>query len=417
MSGAAERLSPEKVPWLTAGSLSRLLSVLDKDGEEARVVGGAVRNTLLGLAVGEIDLATTAVPDEVVRRARKAGFNPVPTGIEHGTVTVVVDGKPFEVTTLRRDVETFGRHAKVSFGRDWKADAERRDFTINALFLKRDGELIDFVGGLADIAARRVRFIGDPATRIAEDCLRVLRFFRFFAGYADGAPDQAGLSACIRARDDLERLSRERVRVEILKLMEAGRAPETAAIMTDSGILDRVLGVPDLGALARLAGIERTSKLPPDPVRRLGALMVRTGDDAARLRERLRLSNDEDRRLRSIGEAWRIGPGFGEREARVLLYRVGADDYRDRVLIALARSGIGGGATPAGDLVALPERWTPPKFPLAAKDFIARGLEKGPALGKAMEAAEEAWIAAGFPSAPDRIASILQNAITVARAG
>ncbi len=277
--------------------------------------------------------------------------------------------------------------------------------------------MIDFVGGLADIAARRVRFIGDPATRIAEDYLRVLRFFRFFAGYAEGAPDKAGLSACIRARDELERLSRERVRVEILKLMEAKRAPETAAIMTDSGILDRVLGVPDLGALARLAGIERTLKLPPDPVRRLGALMVRTVDDAARLRERLRLSNDEDRRLRSIGEAWRIGPGFGEAEARVLLYRVGADDYRDRVLIALVRSGAGNGETTAGDLVALPERWTPPKFPLAAKDFIARGVEKGPALGKALEAAEEAWIAAGFPAAADRIASILEAAITVARAG
>jgi poly(A) polymerase len=417
MSGAHERLSPQQVPWLTAGPLTRLLSVLDKDGEETRVVGGAVRNTLLGLPVGEIDLATTAVPDEVVRRAREAGFNPVPTGIEHGTVTVVVDGKPFEVTTLRQDVETFGRHAKVSFGHDWKADAERRDFTINALFLKRDGELIDFVGGLADIKAKRVRFIGDPATRIAEDYLRALRFFRFFAGYAEGAPDPAGLSACIRARDDLVRLSRERVRVEILKLMEATRSPETAAIMTDSGILDRVLGVPDLGALARLAGIERTLKLPPDPVRRLGALMVRTVEDATRLRERLRLSNDEDRRLRSIGEAWRIGPGFGEAEARVLLYRVGADDYRDRVLIALVRSGAGSGETTAGDLVALPERWTAPKFPLAAKEFIARGLEKGPALGKALEVAEEAWIAADFPSAPDRLTTILETAITVARAG
>ena len=178
-----------------------------------------------------------------------------------------------------------------------------------------------------------------------------------------------------------------------------------------------MLGVPDLGALARLAGIERTLKLPPDPVRRLGALVVRTVEDAARLRERLRLSNDEDRRLRSIGEAWRIGPGFGEAEARVLLYRAGADDYRDRVLIALVRSGAGTSEMISDDLVALPERWTPPKFPLAAKDFIARGVEKGPALGKALEAAEEAWIAAGFPAAADRIASIVETAITVARAG
>src|SRR3954452_4100597 len=175
--------------WLREAPLRDLLAVLDGGGEEARVVGGAVRNAILAEPIAEIDVATTALPTEVVRRAQAAGFKAVPTGIEHGTVTVVVHGQPFEVTTLREDVETFGRHAKVAFGRDWKRDAERRDFTMNALSAARDGAVCDYVGGLADVAARRVRFIGDAAARIAEDYLRILRFFRFHAAYGEGAPD------------------------------------------------------------------------------------------------------------------------------------------------------------------------------------------------------------------------------------
>jgi len=190
--------------WLNQGEVTRLLALLDREGEAARVVGGAVRNALMRIPVGEIDVATTAVPDEVIRRVAVAGFKAVPTGIEHGTVTVVIDSKPFEVTTLRQDVETFGRKARVVFGRDWKLDAERRDFTINALSAAADGKVYDYVGGLADIAMRRVRFIGEPDKRIAEDFLRILRFFRFHAHFGDGAPDPAGLLACIRARADLE---------------------------------------------------------------------------------------------------------------------------------------------------------------------------------------------------------------------
>jgi len=214
--------------WLTTGGLPRLLSVLDCDGEEARVVGGAVRNALLDMPIAEIDVATTAVPDEVVKRVTTAGFKPVPTGIEHGTVTVVIDKHPFEVTTLRKDVETYGRHAKVEFGRDWKADAERRDFTINALSVARDGTVYDYVDGLDDLAQRRVRFIGDPAKRIAEDYLRILRFFRFHAAYGTSDhPDIAGLTACIAGRDGLDQLSRERVRMELLKLVVAPHAVPT----------------------------------------------------------------------------------------------------------------------------------------------------------------------------------------------
>ncbi|HEY0234759.1 MAG TPA: CCA tRNA nucleotidyltransferase, partial [Afipia sp.] len=210
-----------KAPWLTSGPAARVLALLNADGEEARVVGGAVRNALFELPVGEIDIATTAHPDEVVRRARAAHIKCVPTGIEHGTVTLLIDGKPFEVTTLREDIETFGRKAKVAFGRDWVRDAQRRDFTINGLSLSADGIVHDHVGGLTDIAARRVRFIGEPSRRIAEDYLRSLRFFRIHAAYGAGEPDRDALLACIEARDGLRSLSAERLRMEMLKLMVA----------------------------------------------------------------------------------------------------------------------------------------------------------------------------------------------------
>ncbi|HKY87679.1 MAG TPA: CCA tRNA nucleotidyltransferase, partial [Pseudorhodoplanes sp.] len=223
--------------WLRDGALARLLSVLDQDGEEARVVGGAVRNALLGEPIGDIDVATTALPADVIKRAQAQGFKTVPTGIDHGTVTVVIEGRPFEVTTLREDVETFGRKARVSFGRDWKRDAERRDFTINALSVARDGTIHDYTGGLADLETRRIRFIGDPAARIAEDYLRILRFFRFHAHYGEGLPDAAGYHACVAARAGLETLSRERVRAELLKLLIGRHAVPVLAVMSECGLL------------------------------------------------------------------------------------------------------------------------------------------------------------------------------------
>src|SRR6478752_7269295 len=208
-------------PWLTHGPAGRVLALLNGNGEEARVVGGAVRNALLKIPVGDIDIATTALPDEVIRRANAAGIKSVPTGIEHGTVTLVVEGHPFEVTTLREDTETDGRRAKVAFGRDWVRDAERRDFTINGLSVDAEGVVHDHVGGLADIAVRRVRFIGDAGQRIAEDYLRILRFFRMHAAYGTGEPDRAGYLACIDGRAGLSNLSAERVRMEMLKLVIA----------------------------------------------------------------------------------------------------------------------------------------------------------------------------------------------------
>src|SRR5438477_8116612 len=211
-------------PWLRSGAAGRVLALLNGNGEEARVVGGAVRNALLNLETGDIDIATTALPDEVIRRAKAAGIKSVPTGIDHGTVTLVVNGRPFEVTTLREDTETFGRKAKVAFGRDWIGDAHRRDFTINALSLTADGVVHDYVGGLDDIASRRVRFIGNPAERIAEDYLRILRFFRIHAAFGAGEVDREGYLACIAEREGLATLSAERMRMEMLKLLVADGA-------------------------------------------------------------------------------------------------------------------------------------------------------------------------------------------------
>lgn len=402
--------------WLREGALARLLTALDGGGEEARVVGGAVRNALLGEPIGEIDLATTAVPDEVIRRAKAAGFKPVPTGIEHGTVTVVIDGRPFEVTTLREDVETFGRHAKVRFGRDWRKDAERRDFTINALSVSADGTVSDYVGGLADLRARRIRFIGEPSRRITEDYLRILRFFRFHAAYGEGPPDPAGLAACIAERAGLAQLSRERVRMELLKVLLARRAASALAAMTESGLLVPVLGgVPDLAGFENMVKVEAAAGLQADPVQRLGALAARVGEDAERLWQRLRLSNAEHERLTSMCDAWWQVSPTDDKAARVLLYHLGHERFVDRALLAWARSPASAHDRAWRDLLALPQHWAVPVFPLKAADFINRGVGPGPALGAALHEAEEAWIAADFPADEAAIAAIADAAAAEVR--
>jgi tRNA nucleotidyltransferase/poly(A) polymerase len=408
----------ENSAWLAAGALPQVLAVLDHAGEEARVVGGAVRNAMFGQTPDEIDIATTAVPDTVIERARAAGFKAVPTGIDHGTVTVIVDGTPFEVTTLRADVETFGRKAKVAFGRDWKIDAERRDFTINALSVDRAGEVFDYVGGLADIDARRVRFIGDPARRIAEDFLRILRFFRFHATYGSGPPDPAGLKACIAAREGLSHLSRERIRMELLKLLRAAHATPTLAVMTEAGLLEAVLGgVPLLASFENTCKVEAATGVEGDPVRRLAAIGVSVVEDAERLWQRLRLTNSEHARLTSIAEGWQqISPAQGEGAWRELIYRIGPDRFVDRVLVAWARSPAGAADAEWKAFATLPTRWTAPTFPLKSKEFTRRGVEKGPRLGATIAAAEEAWIAAGFPADKAALTAIADAAV-VATAG
>jgi poly(A) polymerase len=376
--------------------LQRLLDVLNGGGEETRVIGGAVRNALLGLPVKDVDLTTTAIPEATTRRAEAAGFKVVPTGIEHGTVTVIVKGTPFEVTTLREDVETDGRYAVVRYGRDFAADALRRDFTINALSVRADGEICDYTGGLADITARRVRFIGSARQRIREDYLRILRFFRFFAEYAEGPIDADGLHAAISERQGLERLSRERIRTEFLRLMGAKRVLETAALLAHSGLLDRITGgIGDLGRLSR--AIENA---PADPVLRLAAFDVMSTRDAERLTERLRLSNAESERLDAYARALAAMRSREPRLDAVSMRRLAAE-FGVTALSDTAAALLGEPRpifTPealailddyrSGNLPA-------PTMPLAGRDLMAAGFVKGPAIGAALARARIAWMDGG----------------------
>jgi poly(A) polymerase len=409
VSGAAHL---RDAAWLKEGAVARLLALLNSDGEEARVVGGAVRNQLLLLPVDEIDVATTTLPEEVMRRVTAAGGKAIPTGIEHGTITALIDHRPFEVTTLRQDVETFGRKARVVFGRDWRADAERRDFTINALSAAADGAVHDYVGGISDIQARRVRFIGDPARRIEEDYLRILRFFRFHAYFAAGAPDAAGVEASIKARAGIETLSRERVRTEMLKLIVAPRATPTLTVMAESGILGMVLGgVAFLASFENMSKVEAAVGAEADAVRRLGALGVWVAEDAERLTERLRLANAESERLLALDSWWRVAPQPDTQAAHALLYGLGPQSFADRVLLAWARSDAGAADRSWRELATLAQTWTAPAFPLKAADFIRRGIQAGPELGSALRAAEAAWIAADFPLDRDALETIANRAV------
>jgi poly(A) polymerase len=404
-------------PWLGSGPAARVLELLNGEGEEARVVGGAVRNALLNIPIGDIDIATTALPDEVIRRAKAAGIKSVPTGIVHGTVTLVVESQPFEITTLRQDIETFGRKAKVAFGRDWVRDAQRRDFTINALSVGADGAVHDHVGGLDDIETRRVRFIGEPDQRIAEDYLRILRFFRMHAAFGAGEPDPDGVLACIRGRAGLAGLSAERVRMEMLKLLVAEGAARAVVAMEDGGLLLALFGgVAYRGPLTAMIAAERMLGLAADPIRRLGALGVAVTEDAKRLAIRLRLTNDETKALDSMGHRWWRLAGMDEATARRRLYRLGPVRYRERLLLAWARAGGDTDAAPWRELATLPERWSAPKFPLRAADFTARGIAQGPALGHVLALAEDAWLAADFPLEQSALSAIAdQSAARFAR--
>jgi poly(A) polymerase len=400
------------VPWLGSGPTSRVLQLLNENGEEARVVGGAVRNALLNIPIGDIDIATTALPDEVIRRAKAAGIKSVPTGIAHGTVTLVVEAQPFEVTTLREDTETFGRKAKVAFGRDWVGDAHRRDFTINALSAGANGVVHDYVGGLDDIAARRVRFIGDANQRIAEDYLRILRFFRIHAAFGAGEVDRVGYLACIAGRAGLATLSAERMRMEMLKLLVADGATGAVTAMADGGLLLPIFGgVAYIGPFAAMSAAERMLGLKPDPIRRLAALAVAVTEDAKRVAGRLRLSNAETKALDSMGHRWWRLAGADEARARRLLYRLGEDNYRNRLMLAWARAGGDTDAAPWRDLATLPQRWSAPKFPLKAADFLVRGIAEGPALGHVLTLGEDAWLAADFPLDEAALGAIADQAV------
>lgn len=387
-------------------ALDRIFDALDQRGDETRIVGGALRDALVGRPVREIDLATTASPDVVIERAQAAGLRTIPTGLAHGTVTVLIDGRAFEVTSLRTDVETDGRHAKVRFGRDFETDALRRDFTINALYLARDARLFDFVGGLHDIEAQKVRFIGDPEQRITEDYLRILRFFRFSAEFGREGLDAAGLLASIRKRNGLALLSRERVRAELFKLLCAKRAPEVVAEMCDAGLLAPLLaGAPNplrLHIVVSDSGLATQN----DPILRLAALCLYVQEDAERLRECLRLSKDEYRRLDWMARAEVALHARAEpprrAELRALLYRFG----RQASLDALALTQAGARASGYTSLRRAQDflRTTPePRFNVSGSDIMDRGVNAGPAVGRALKEIEARWIAAGLPEDPERL--------------
>ena len=413
---AADR--PLLAELLSRPALKRLIAALDGDGEETRIVGGAVRNALLGRPIADVDLATTATPDTVAARAEAAGFKPVPTGIAHGTVTVVADGAPYEVTTLREDVETHGRRATVRFGRDFRADAQRRDFTINALSVGADGTVHDYVGGLADLEAHRVVFIGEPAARIREDYLRILRFFRFHAAYGEGPLDAAGFSAALAERSGLAMLSRERVRAELLRLVAARRAVEVVHALADSGFAQRFLGgVLEIGRFARAVAFEHEEGGHPDPVHRLAALAVVVAEDADRLRECLRLSGAEHARLAAYaGVLARLKSRAEPLDAaavRRFVAEAGIATVRD---VLTATEGEPRPRLTADGLAAYRRfaagEEAPPQFPLKGADLVRRGIAKGPEVGRRLERAREAWLAEGCPLDAAATARFLDVALT-----
>ncbi|MDT8757508.1 CCA tRNA nucleotidyltransferase [Sphingomonas psychrotolerans] len=363
--------------WRQRESLDRLVEVLG----DARFVGGSVRDTLLGIPVSDIDLATPLPPQRVIELLRAAEIRAVPTGIDHGTVTAVLASGPVEVTTLRRDVSTDGRRATVAFTDDWREDAARRDFTINALYADpRTGAIFDYFGGIPDLDARHVRFIGDPLQRIAEDHLRILRFFRFLARFGDRA-DPQGLDACTARARDLMALSRERIRDEVLKLLVARDAVRVVELMLARGIFEPVLPeIRSAGGLARLVTRESAAGVPPHPIRRLAALLPQDPAIADQVGARLKLSNAERKRLVTA-----VSPP--DRAAKPLAYRLGVESAVDQLLLS---------GRPIEDVSEI-AAWQPPRLPLTGGALVQRGLAKGPEVARALRAVEDRWVSEGFP--------------------
>jgi len=379
-----------------------VMDALQRSGGEdcARFVGGCVRNAVLKRPVDDIDIATVLTPDQVMQALTDANIRWVPTGVEHGTITAVSEGRPFEITTLRRDVSTDGRRAVVAFTDDWTEDARRRDFRLNALYLDAAGRIHDPLGhGVEDAKAGRVVFVGDPLTRIREDYLRILRYFRFLAWYGRGDPDPAAVSACKALKGMLSGRSAERTSKELFKLLAAEDPRPAMALMHGAGVLAAILPTAGLERFDALVGIERGILYESDPELRLASLLPDDPEQVARSIERLRLSNAQrDRLTAALAREPRIVPWLSPREVRRTVYRVGLRAFHDRVKLAWAGAARRKLASQWRKLLALGESWTAPEFPLTGEDAIAAGLTQGPLVGRALKEVEDWWVDEDFPA-------------------
>ncbi len=407
MTPAGEKLTSQ--PWMQTATVRAVLAALAAAPGTSRFVGGCVRNALIGREVEDIDIATTHTPEAVAALLEKAGLRAAPTGIEHGTITAVAGGHPYEITTLRRDVSTDGRRAVVAYTDDWKEDAARRDFTMNALYADADGTLYDPAGGLDDLKAGRVRFIGDPKQRIAEDYLRILRFFRIHAAYGAGELDRAGLSACAAAKDELKRLSGERIQKEMLKLLALDEPVATLRAMAASGVLPEILpGTLNFPRFERLAGIERDQFFASDAVLRLASLMTRV-DQAKALAARWRLSvRDSERIAAVLSASFRVVSYLSIREVRRLLYREGVALFKDVAMLRWAEDPKIQNDIPWRALLAMADSWVRPKFPLTGDDVMHARVPPGPLVGQVLKEVEDWWVEADFIDDPFSIAERLK---------
>ena len=389
------KLDPKRHPWMTAPETRAVLAAL---GGEGKFVGGAVRNALLGWPVADVDIATPLLPDAVTRRLKAAGLGAVPTGIEHGTVTAVANGKPYEITTLRRDVATDGRRAVVAFTTDYAQDAQRRDFTMNALYADEDGTILDTVGGVADAQAGRVRFVGDATTRIREDFLRILRLFRFHAWYGKGALDGDALRAAAAEKGGLTLLAGERVQKEMLRLLEAPDPMPVLRQMAAAGILpDILIGNLDLHRLERLVKIDSDAFFTPDAILRLAALLPNAAAEARAVAQEWRLSNAAADRLADIaGAREKIVSYLSVKEVRKLLYRLDAPRFKDRVFLKWAQDPKESNAINWRMLLAVADSWERPRFPLTGREVMLAGVPEGPLIGRILQEVEDWWIDADF---------------------
>ncbi len=400
--------------WLQRASVRKVFEILDGDDGQTKAVGGIVRNTLLGDETGDVDMASKFTPNEILDRAEKAGVKAIPTGIEHGTVTLVVEGETIEVTSLRKDVNTNGRHAEVVFGGDWEDDAKRRDFTFNAMYVGPDGELLDPLNGLKNCLDREVRFIGDAKQRIKEDYLRILRFYRFFAHFGSGRPEADGLRATVALKSGLDRLSPERVWQELKKLLSAKDPSRALLWMRTTGVLAAVLPEGEKWGIDAIHGVvaaEQDLEWSIDPMLRLKSILAPMPDKMAALGKRLRLSNAEVDQLQKWAMVEGLSAEMSEQDLKVALYWGDKDAIIAALQLSLASMRAKSGESleavekAAGylKLLNIAKDWNAPTFPVKGQDLLELGVEAGPELGAKLKALESSWVESGFSSTKQKL--------------